>query len=307
MNDKQAYIEREFNLNSSKSTGIIKEIRFESIHMMRISLMISEDTTIPFMASDDKVILFFGLRGDSNLNTEFIQDLNLKASSHNIIYTSPSTGRIDCKKGQYEVFYIGMSPKMFKKYLPSDELRCQRFFNEVNQSNFSLMRKANGVLNHKMLKVIEDITQFDSQESIKKIFLKAKVIELLSLQLEELKADCPHLAKVRPDNAKKMYEVKNFIISHLFENHTLGELAQRVGTNEYTLKKEFKQLFGKTVFGFWAEVKMEEAQKLLSETYMEIKEISEYVGYKNPQHFSTAFKRTYGITPSQFRKDRSDN
>ncbi|MGB3452446.1 MAG: AraC family transcriptional regulator [Moheibacter sp.] len=299
----QAYTERVLDFKDPNSKGTVSEIKFESIHIMRISLMISAETSIPFFANSPTVILFFSLQGDSVLDTDYVKNLNLKASSHNIIYMSPSKGRIKCDCGKYEVFYIGMSPEMFKDYFPRGEETFERFNERMNRSEFSLLRQEHGVINHRILKAIEDISRSGDNRSIKEIFLKAKVIELLSFQLGELCTICNPLPTVRPEDAEKMYEVRQFILEHLNENHSLSELAQIVGTNEYTLKKEFKELFGTTVFGFWSDAKMENAQKLLAETKTDIKEISEIIGYKNPQHFTTAFKRKFGLTPSRFRKN----
>lgn len=302
--EKQQYAERELDFKDAKSNGCVREIKFDSIHIMRISLKVAQEMSIPFVTTDRRIVLFFSLQGNSLLNTNYTKNLSLNAGTHNIIYTSQSPGSIRCFPGKYEVFYIGMSPELFKSYFPRDEAVFAQFDEQMNCAEFSLLRKEHGVINRSIIRVIEDICHYDSRQSIKQIYLIAKVIELISLQLGELCMICNPLPIVRAEDVEKMYEVKNFILNHLNENHSLGELAQIVGTNEYTLKKEFKELFGTTVFGFWSDAKMDNAQKLLAETTTDIKEISEIIGYKNPQHFSTAFKRKFGITPSQFRKSR---
>lgn len=298
----QAYTERSLEFKNSKSKGTIREIKFDSIHIMRISLDILEQTSVPFIAKEPKVVMFFSIQGDSLFNTSNIRNLNIKAGTHNIFYTIPTFGEIQCNTGKYDVFYIGMSAEAFAENVPNDEEMVARFNEDLKKSPFVIMRDEPGLLEHQMMKVVEDISRFDSQEFIKKIFLKGKVTELISLQLNELCSPSHQALAVNTAMSEKMYKVHQFILDHLYENHSLTELARRVGTNEYTLKKEFKALFGNTVFGFWNDVKMENAQKLLTETRKDIQEISAIIGYKNPQHFSTAFKRKYGVTPSGFRK-----
>ncbi|WP_262491739.1 AraC family transcriptional regulator [Myroides odoratimimus] len=39
--------------------------------------------------------------------------------------------------------------------------------------------------------------------------------------------------------------------------------------------------------------------KLLTAQELHIAEISDLIGYKNPRHFSSAFKKKYGVSPSQ--------
>lgn len=72
-----------------------------------------------------------------------------------------------------------------------------------------------------------------------------------------------------------------------------------MGINEYDLKKGFKEQFGRTVFGYLGEQRMSLAYELLKTKTQTIGEISSVVGYKNPQHFSSAFKKRFGLSPRQ--------
>ena len=83
---------------------------------------------------------------------------------------------------------------------------------------------------------------------------------------------------------------------------TLNGLAKRVGTNEYTLKKGFKELFGVSVFQYWKGLRLETAKTALLEEGLSVQEVSRKIGYKNPQHFTTAFKKQFGLTPSALLK-----
>jgi AraC-like DNA-binding protein len=47
---------------------------------------------------------------------------------------------------------------------------------------------------------------------------------------------------------------------------------------------------------------MEYAKQLLSEQSLTVSEVSERIGYKNQRHFSTAFKKKYGFSPSETSK-----
>ena len=46
------------------------------------------------------------------------------------------------------------------------------------------------------------------------------------------------------------------------------------------------------------------AQKLLTETDSTIAEIAHQIGYENPNKFSSAFRQSFGMTPTQYRKMR---
>jgi AraC-like DNA-binding protein len=46
---------------------------------------------------------------------------------------------------------------------------------------------------------------------------------------------------------------------------------------------------------------MEKAKEILSKRGMNISEVAYEVGYKNPQHFTVAFKKYFGYVPSKLK------
>ncbi len=87
-----------------------------------------------------------------------------------------------------------------------------------------------------------------------------------------------------------------------YAGFSLARIAQACQTNEFYLKRNFKYVFGTTVFDYIRQLKMERSKVLIKEQYLNINEISEMIGYKHPKHFSTAFKRYFGFAPSRLRE-----
>jgi AraC-like DNA-binding protein len=194
-----------------------------------------------------------------------------------------------------------MPPALFKKYLPGDSLIFEMFQQKIDDGYSSLMVAQNHLVNLQMFGVIQDIIHCERKGMFKKMFLEAKVMELLLLQLEQF---CDHNTvnpSLRKSDIEKIYAVRDFILNNLTKPCSLMELTQKVGTNEFILKKGFKALFGTTVFGFWSDAKMEEARKMLQTKAMNVSEVADAIGYKNQQHFTTAFKRKFGVVPSQVK------
>ncbi|MEM7109599.1 MAG: helix-turn-helix transcriptional regulator [Bacteroidota bacterium] len=152
-----------------------------------------------------------------------------------------------------------------------------------------------------MMTLIDQIMRCDRTGHFKRMFLESHVIELLMLQLEQISDHSGDTFSNVSKHREKLYAVKEILSRQLVGDLTLNSLAQQVGTNEFTLKKGFKELFGTSVFGYWNQIKMQEARKLLSEGTMSVKEVSARVGYKNAQHFSTAFKKYFGCSPSELK------
>lgn len=99
------------------------------------------------------------------------------------------------------------------------------------------------------------------------------------------------------------HELKDHLTQKFLEDHSLSSLAQHFGTNTNKLMNVFKKVFGKCIFEYIAEQRMDYARKLLAEEGLMVTEVARTIGYKNPNHFSTAFKRKFGVNPSVYRVD----
>lgn len=83
---------------------------------------------------------------------------------------------------------------------------------------------------------------------------------------------------------------------------TIETLAARIGLSRAALAKRFKQRVGKTMFAYLTLLRMQKAARLLSTSDSKLIEIATSVGYESEVAFMKAFKRTAGMTPTQYRK-----
>lgn len=92
------------------------------------------------------------------------------------------------------------------------------------------------------------------------------------------------------------------LLENLANPPGLQALAASIGTNAKRLNAAFKQCIGVTVFDYLRELRMKTALRLLSDTTLEVQQISDELGYGSTANFSTAFRQRFGLAPSQFRK-----
>ena len=154
-----------------------------------------------------------------------------------------------------------------------------------------------------MLQVIDAILKCKYQHGIKRMFLLSKAIEILVLQAEAFSHVMPGKKSVaRTDyDRDRIYYAREYVTEHIDEPPSLSELARVAGLNEYKLKYGFKEMFGTTVFGYMAERRLELAQDYLSTPNKSITDIADLLGYSSVQHFSNAFKKKFGHSPSELR------
>ena len=85
-------------------------------------------------------------------------------------------------------------------------------------------------------------------------------------------------------------------------NLTLNSIAEYVGMCPAYVSKLFKQSSAKSIVDYINEVKMLKAKELLLSTECTITEIVQKTGFTNNQYFHKVFKKTFGVTPNEFRK-----
>lgn len=96
--------------------------------------------------------------------------------------------------------------------------------------------------------------------------------------------------------------VRESIEANLYAAHDVREYARRLGVGASTLNNYFSLAFGQTVAAYVRRRRLEEGAKLLARG-LDVATASLRVGYKNPSKFAAAFKRAYGATPTEFRRE----
>jgi len=141
------------------------------------------------------------------------------------------------------------------------------------------------------------------------------------------------LAGYKPDLARTEEEARNFMVSlinkgieiregnasghnndvvddvkrYIEENYadeelSLNSMASHVNFSPNHLSMVFSQQTGNTLIKYLTDFRMNKAKELLKCTNKKSSEISIMVGYKDPHYFSYLFKKTQGVTPTQFRE-----
>ncbi|WP_339893992.1 AraC family transcriptional regulator [uncultured Algibacter sp.] len=159
-----------------------------------------------------------------------------------------------------------------------------------------------GVISPSMAIVLNQLINYNLNQSIKTLYFKGKAYELLSLYFNRSEdADieqCPFL--VDETNVIKIRKAKDIIVSRMAEPPSLQELADEIGLSLKKLKEGFKQIYGDSVFSFLFDYKMEVARKLLEAGNDNVNEVGHKVGYSTSSHFIAAFKKKYGTTPKKY-------
>jgi two-component system response regulator YesN len=106
----------------------------------------------------------------------------------------------------------------------------------------------------------------------------------------------------RPKHAS-VEKALRFIEKHYDRDLTLREVAEHVQMNATYLSVLFKEETGLTYIKYLTKLRMNRAKAMLQEG-MPVNEVSKKVGYFQYRHFSEVFKKHFGMTPGEVRKNR---
>lgn len=99
--------------------------------------------------------------------------------------------------------------------------------------------------------------------------------------------------------------LKAYIHNHYDEPLSLESLGEKVQLNASYLSHHFKTVTGKNLLSYLTEVRMAKAAELLAESELKVNIIGDMVGYHKTQYFISLFKKKYGLTPQQYRRQQN--
>lgn len=82
-------------------------------------------------------------------------------------------------------------------------------------------------------------------------------------------------------------------------------LADEVGLSRVQLHRRIKEITGITVGEFIRNLRLKQAAELLAKGDVTVSQVTYALGMSNPTHFTAAFKRYFGVTPTEYMKKHS--
>lgn len=277
----------------------VSDLWFEGVCICCTDVKLKKNCSIQLQCDSFCWIMNFVLEGDLNARFDDIKPMALKDGRYHTFCTSTLNAGLVVEQST-SLLTICLTRKFIGKLLGKDLLKdvldanTHKMLNLITKGNYRHTR---------LQAIVKEIMEASGQSGyIRRIFLESKILELLFFQLqqEESSQVSPKKGFNRED-ITRLNEAKAYIAQNIKTPCSLVELARKTGLNDFKLKKGFKALFGHTVFGYLYELRMDTAYNLLQND-KSVSEVAEIIGYKNPHHFTAAFKKKFGFLPSQINK-----
>ena len=115
----------------------------------------------------------------------------------------------------------------------------------------------------------------------------------------QLKTRSPYMEK-----PFDVHRIQTYVHHHLAEPITLNNLARQANLSVPHFSRVFRKLFLVSPMHYVLQKRMVQACSLLTETSMQLKQISRTIGYDDPYYFSRLFKKMMGVNPSTYRQTK---
>jgi len=138
--------------------------------------------------------------------------------------------------------------------------------------------------------------------------LVARVEVAIAEPLERSRAAIDALKAVKLSTRRELFRrlerAREFLHAHLARAVTLAEMASVAGLSQFHLARYFKDAYGESPISYHRALRLERAGKLLAAGGQSLAEVAEATGYSDQVALSHAFRRTFGVSPQSWTRQR---
>ncbi|MDQ0965962.1 AraC-like DNA-binding protein [Flavobacterium sp. W4I14] len=275
-------------LNENDVKYQIKEMWFRGVHIGIIEIHPNQEENFCFESSQHHIGFLYCLSGAVNYYYNHQQDNLLSLAKNEQDFNAGGVNSIKFNiTEKTRCLYIQFTEDHFKQ-VTGGELG-----NDIKTGIQKSISPEIGL-------ILQQIISPKHEGRVKRLFLETRIFELIIVYFKQKQEKQTRVLK--KEDIEKILLAKQLVEHDLQRPNSLMELSRKAGINDYKLKRGFKELTGYTVFGYLYKIRMEKAYYFLSKEKKMVNEVAFLVGYKNAQHFITAFKKQYSILPGSLNK-----
>lgn len=294
-----------FKINIPFGQLTAKQWLFDGIKILYSETDLDKPTELDWKGDTELVTMHFNLQGRTSIKQEGMSNsFELNGNQHNLFYGTSAEGKMKFDELRMKSFMIQFAKDSFLTISKDGNEPLKQFADKIASGTPVAFSNSNLNIDLSLQTCITSILNCDYSNGLKRLFLLSKTIELLVLQAESFN----NFQNSKSEYVKNDYDkerivfARDYLVKNIESPPTLVELAKIAGINEYKLKRGFKEMFNQTAFSYLSDLRLDLAKNDLLEGKKQATEIAFELGYCSLQHFSNAFKKKFGITPSQARR-----
>ena len=150
--------------------------------------------------------------------------------------------------------------------------------------------------------IVDSIVTSIDDRSLDMEFARIQVTRLVYLLLNDDVIPLRQSEYTTAGQRRLAAEAEKMILENTGVHLTAEDIALKLNCSAPTLKKYFRKVYGVPMYTFLQDVRMKKAGEYLKDTKRPIADIAYEAGYLNQSKFCSLFKKTYGVTPSEYRR-----
>lgn len=181
----------------------------------------------------------------------------------------------------------------------------ERFSDNYLDINHLIQMNYKSHLNPELQLVLRQVKHSMEASVSSELYYEGKIMEILYLiaagAKESPSPEHSDRRRLTEEDFTAVYKAKTIIDDCLSASPKISELASLTNTSAAKLQNDFQLAFDSTIHSYVLKARMKEALHKIDSTDEPIYSIAKSVGCKNPSRFAELFKKTYGITPKEYR------
>ncbi|BBI36549.1 helix-turn-helix domain-containing protein [Cohnella abietis] len=139
-------------------------------------------------------------------------------------------------------------------------------------------------------------------EQLFKIYLEQLLILIIRKEQTELPYTAPLSMTKENQSARLSQLILEYLERNLTNKVTLDDLCTQFNMSRTQMNILFKRTVGVGIITYFNQSKIDHAKKYIREEIYNLTEISDLLGYSSVHYFSRHFKKTVGMTPSEYAR-----
>ncbi|HEX8090364.1 MAG TPA: AraC family transcriptional regulator [Blastocatellia bacterium] len=201
------------------------------------------------------------------------------------------------RASEVEFVSVGISPALVNELVTEiglTRISAEIIFRHSRTHDEAIARIARSIISEIDVEKLGHAAMIDA-------LVRQLVIHLFRSHLTVRKSTRIELSRAGPVD-RRLRRAIEFMHDNFGRELAVEEIASAAYLSEYHFARLFKQITGVTPHVYLANVRLEHARRLLSETSLSISEIATRVGYQSQSHFTKIFKSITGVTPRLYRE-----
>jgi len=244
----------------------------------------------PYLTHNSDCVCFSCLLEGANELSADKHNCKSAANDLHIVYMPGKSFRFNCSEKYHSVDLLirpdALAALTGEHYQYFDQAIADNYYLKTFPASFEVIKAA------------KTLSYRAKNSDGKNLLTQAAAMEYLGQFLEHVvSAGVTRISKRRQ---KQLTTAKERLLQDLCKAPTIPELAREVGMSQCDLKKGFREQFGSSIYALFQKERMELGKTLLQNR--NVTETARQLGYSNTSHFSAAFRKQFGVLPSQVHK-----